>query len=110
MKGLGVATFDAQEKDVGAVGDASHFEAGVGLKRADDFPGCGDSLAVTLGEALEEMERDGSEGPHVAESVAETTAADVPVTDPPAGAEMPAGAELLAATDPPCSSWMAAIS
>jgi hypothetical protein len=73
-KGVGVDTFDAQERDIGAVGDAGHFKTRVGLKGGDDFLGCGDGLGVSLGEALEEMERDGSEGPHVAESVAEHAA------------------------------------
>ena len=46
----------------------------VSLKGGDDFLGCGDGLGVPLGEALEEMERDGSEGPHLAKSIAEHAA------------------------------------
>ena len=74
LKGVGVDTFDAKEKDIGAIGDAGHLKAGVGLKGTDDFLGCGDGSRVALGEALEKMERHGGEGPHMAESVAEHAA------------------------------------
>jgi hypothetical protein len=74
LKGLGVDTGDAKGKNICSVGDTTNFEARVSLKGGDDFLGCGDGLGVTLGEALEEMERDGSEGPHLAKSIAEHAA------------------------------------
>jgi hypothetical protein len=59
---LGVAAFDMEGKDIGAVGDARHIKAGVRLQGGDDFLGCGDGLGVALSEAFEEMKRHGGEG------------------------------------------------
>lgn len=74
LKDLGVDTFNTKGKNIGAIGNAGHFEARMGLKRRDDFLGCSDGLGVALRKAFEVMKRDGSERPHLAEPVAEHTA------------------------------------
>lgn len=37
LKAQSIHTFDTKEKDVGAIGDAGHFEAGVGGRAAMTF-------------------------------------------------------------------------
>jgi hypothetical protein len=74
LKDLGVGTVDTfytKGKNMGAVMNAGHFEARMVLKRGDDFLGCGDGLGVALLKAFEVMKSYGSEGPHLAEPIAE---------------------------------------